>query len=64
MVFKTGTLSASGAYLATSPGGLNAIASFAAELGDEAPLVTVYQMVRLYVTVILASFAARIFLHH
>lgn len=62
IVYKSGVLSPSGAYLATTPGGFNAIIGLAAEMGEDAPVVVVYQLVRVYVIAITAPFIGK-FLH-
>lgn len=58
-VHRSGVLGPVGAYLATSPGGLNVITAVAAELGEGAPVVVVYQMVRLYAILLFAPFVGR-----
>lgn len=60
LVARSGVLSVSGAYLATSPGGLNAIMGLSSEMGQEAPIVLVYHLVRLYAIVLLAPYIARL----
>ena len=42
------------AILATSPGGLNAVVGLAADMGNNAPAVMAFQMVRLYTVVLLS----------
>ena len=42
------------AILATSPGGLNAVVGLAADMGNSAPAVMAFQMVRLYTVVLLS----------
>ena len=45
-----------GAYLASSPGGLNAVIGIAAEVGEDAPLILLCQMVRLYAILLSTPF--------
>ena len=54
LAYKTGTLSATSAYLATSPGGLNALTGMAAQMGEDAPIILLYQMTRQYAVILLA----------
>lgn len=58
-VCRSGVLGPVGAYLATSPGGLNVLTGLAAEMGEGAPIVVVYQLVRLYAILLLAPFVGR-----
>lgn len=58
-VCRSGVLGPVGAYLATSPGGLNVLTGLAAEMGEGAPIVVVYQLVRLYAILLMAPFVGR-----
>lgn len=60
VVARNGGLSISGAYMATSPGGFNAIVALAGGSGDEAPIVMVYHLVRIYTIILLAPIVAKI----
>lgn len=60
LVVKLSHIDATSAYLATSPGGLNVIIGLSAELGSNAPLIMVYQMVRLYAIVFTVPIAAKL----
>ena len=65
-VYKFGHLDVTSAYLATSPGGLNAVVALAAGSSPNAPMVLAYQIVRLYAiifTVPLISKVLQRFLH-
>jgi membrane AbrB-like protein len=59
MVARSGVLSIAGAYLATSPGGFNAIMGYALD-NEEAPIVMVYHLVRIYAVVLLAPYIGRL----
>lgn len=59
-VFKFGKLDAASAYLATSPGGLNAIMGLAADMGPNAPIILAYQMVRLYTIILTVPYASKL----
>lgn len=58
LVCRNGILGPVGAYLATSPGGLNVLTGLAADMGQGAPVVAVYQTVRLYAILLMAPFVA------
>lgn len=58
-VCRSGVLGPTGAYLATSPGGLNVLAGLAAEMGEGGPIVVVYQLVRLYAILLIAPFVGK-----
>lgn len=57
---RFGGMSAGGAYLATSPGGFNAIVALAGDAGNEAPVVMVYHLVRIYAIVLLSPLVAKL----
>ncbi|MDD4702280.1 MAG: AbrB family transcriptional regulator [Desulfovibrio sp.] len=57
---RFGGMSAGGAYLATSPGGFNAIMALAGDAGAEAPMVMVYHLVRIYAIVLLSPLIAKL----
>jgi len=59
LTYKTGTLSATSAFLATSPGGLNALTGLAAQMGEDAPIILLYQMTRMYTVVLTAPLIGR-----
>ncbi len=63
LTYRTGTLSATSAYLATSPGGLNALSGLAAQMGEDAPIILLFQMVRMYAVILTAPVISRFFLH-
>lgn len=64
MVVRCKALSVAGAYLATSPGGLNAVVGgLATEMGTEAPLVLLYHLVRIYTVLLLAPYGVRLMQH-
>ena len=56
IVVRWGGLSLGGAYLATSPGGFNAIVALSGGSGDEAPIVMIYHLVRIYSIVLLSPY--------
>ncbi len=56
VLYHCGVFRSMGAYLASSPGGLNAVIGIAAEVGEDAPLILLCQMVRLYVILLLTPF--------
>ncbi len=60
LLYKSGLLTPTGAYLASSPGGLNAVAGIANQMGSEAPLVVLCQTVRLYTVLITAPFIGKL----
>lgn len=62
LTYKTGTLSATSAYLATSPGGLNALTGMAAQMGEDAPIILLYQMTRQYAVILFAPLIGRFLL--
>lgn len=65
-VYKFGHLGVTSAYLATSPGGLNVVVGLAAGIGQDAPIVLAYQIVRLYAIILTVPLAVKIlqrFLH-
>jgi len=59
IVARSGVLSINSAYLATSPGGFNAIMGFALT-NEEAPIVMVYHLVRIYAVILLAPYVGRL----
>jgi membrane AbrB-like protein len=59
MVARSGVLSIGSAYLATSPGGFNAIMGFSLA-NEEAPIVIVYHLVRIYTVMLLAPYIGRL----
>jgi membrane AbrB-like protein len=59
MVARSGALSIDSAYLATSPGGFNAIMGFSLT-NEEAPIVMVYHLVRIYAVILLAPYMGRL----
>jgi len=59
MVTRSGVLSINSAYLATSPGGFSAIMGLSLT-NEEAPIVMVYHLVRLYAVVLLAPYIGRL----
>ncbi|MDR2696475.1 MAG: AbrB family transcriptional regulator [Deltaproteobacteria bacterium] len=58
LVARSGALSIGSAYLATSPGGFNAIMGFSLT-NEEAPIVMVYHLVRIYAVILLAPYMGR-----
>ena len=62
-VARSGALSISSAYLATSPGGFNAIVALSGGTGAEAPMVMVYHLVRIYAIVLLSPLVAKVLTH-
>lgn len=56
---RWGGLSVGGAYLATSPGGFNAVVALSGGTGAEAPMVMVYHLVRIYAIVLLSPIVAK-----
>ena len=60
VVARSGALSVGGAYLATSPGGFNAMVALSGGTGQEAPIVMVYHLVRIYTIVLLAPLVGRV----
>ena len=59
IVARSGVLSIGSAYLATSPGGFNAIMGFSLT-NEEAPIVMVYHLVRIYAVILLAPYMGRL----
>ena len=57
---RWGGLSVGGAYLATSPGGFNAVVALSGGTGAEAPMVMVYHLVRIYAIVLLSPFVGKL----
>ena len=55
-VVKFGNLDVTSAYLATSPGGLQAVVGMSSDLGTNAPAVLAFHLVRLYTVLLLAPF--------
>jgi len=60
---RWGGLSLGGAYLATSPGGFNAVVALSGGSGAEAPMVMVYHLVRIYAIVLLSPLVAKCLMH-
>lgn len=58
LVFRATGMDIPSAILATSPGGLNAVVGLAADMGNNAPAVMAFQMVRLYTVVLLTPFVS------
>lgn len=54
LVYRLTGMDIPSAILATSPGGLNAVVGLAADMGQHAPAVMAFQMIRLYTVVLLA----------
>ena len=54
LVYRATGMDIPSAILATSPGGLNAVVGLAADMGNSAPAVMAFQMVRLYTVVLLS----------
>ena len=59
IVARSGALSISSAYLATSPGGFNAIMGFSLT-NDEAPVIMAYHLLRIYMVILLAPYMGRL----
>ena len=59
LVARSGALSIGSAYLATSPGGFNAIMGFSLT-NEEAPIVMIYHLVRIYAVILLAPYMGRL----
>ena len=59
IVARSGALSIGSAYLATSPGGFNAIMGLSLT-NDEAPVIMVYHLVRIYAVILLAPYMGRL----
>ena len=59
IVARSGALSIDSAYLATSPGGFNAIMGFSLA-NDEAPVIMIYHLVRIYAVILLAPYMGRL----
>ena len=59
IVARSGVLSINSAYLATSPGGFNAIMGFSLA-NDEAPVIMVYHLIRIYAVILLAPYMGRL----
>jgi len=59
IVARSGALSIDSAYLATSPGGFNAIMGFSLT-NDEAPVIMVYHLLRIYMVILLAPHMGRL----
>ncbi|MCL2122591.1 MAG: AbrB family transcriptional regulator [Desulfovibrionaceae bacterium] len=59
IVARSGALSIDSAYLATSPGGFNAIMGFSLA-NNEAPIIMVYHLVRIYMVILLAPYMGRL----
>lgn len=57
---RWGGLSVGGAYMATSPGGFNAMVALSGGLDAEAPIVMIYHLVRIYSIVLLSPYIGRI----
>jgi len=62
LLYKTGMLSPIGSYLASSPGGMNALPSLAAQMGEEAPLILVFHITRMYMVLLSAPIIGRLLL--
>ena len=56
-------MDAASSLLAASPGGLQAVVGLASDMGNQAPAVMAFQMVRLYAVVLLAPLFSWL-LHH
>ncbi len=56
ILYKMGVMGPTGSYLATSPGGLSAATGLAMEMKEDAPMVVMCQMVRLYAIYFTAPF--------
>ena len=59
IVARSGALSIDSAYLATSPGGFNAIMGFSLN-NDEAPVIMIYHLFRIYMVILLAPYMGRL----
>ena len=59
IVARSGVLSIGSAYLATSPGGFNAIMGLSLA-NEEAPIVMLYHLVRIYAVILLAPYIGRL----
>lgn len=59
-VFKFGKLDTASAYLATPPGGLNAIMGLAADMGPNTPIILAYQMVRLHTIILTVPYVLKL----
>ena len=59
IVARAGVLSIDSAYLAASPGGFNAIMGFSLA-NDEAPIIMIYHLVRIYAVILLAPHMGRL----
>ena len=59
IVARSGTLSSDGAYLATTPGGFNAVMGLALT-NAEAPIIMVYHLFRIYFVTLLAPYIVRL----
>jgi len=59
IVARNGALTIDSAYLATSPGGFNAIMGFSLA-NDEAPVIMIYHLVRIYMVILLAPYMGRL----
>ena len=59
IVARSGALSIDSAYLATSPGGFNAIMGFSLA-NEEAPVIMIYHLVRIYMVILLAPYMGRL----
>ena len=59
VVARNGALSINSAYLATCPGGFNAIMGFSLA-NDEAPIIMVYHLFRIYMVILLAPYISRL----
>jgi len=59
IVARSGALTIDSAYLATSPGGFNAIMGFSLA-NDEAPVIMIYHLVRIYMVILLAPYMGRL----
>jgi membrane AbrB-like protein len=59
IVARNGALSIDSAYLATSPGGFNAIMGLSLA-NDEAPIIMIYHLVRIYAVILLAPYMGRL----
>lgn len=64
MVVHFKALSVAGAYLATSPGGINAVVGgLVPQLGAEGPVVLLYHLVRLYAILLIAPYGVKLIQH-
>ena len=62
-VSRQAGMDAASSVLATSPGGLQAVVGMAVDMGDNAPAVMAFHIVRLYTVIILAPLLSWL-LHH